>query len=292
MNHLINMRNTEVAEGEVINKNFVTILLFALVLTCYPYADAAHALTNTDLMGEYSLVSGYRNYSLYGIITEKDLSYFKGRASFSGQGVVFEMSFYYKGVYFSDYACGFYTLTGNQVTATLVGYPVETVNVNISGDILTASGSGYDENGYYTYSYKLQKNQTYYTKTQLDLAVSTATAQKDALISEKDQAIQNLNSTIQVMYSKDQLDQAVATAMAQKDAIIAQKDQDIQNLNSTIQAMYSKTQLDQAVATATAQKDILIAQKDKTILALSDLNGDNVLTLQDIVWGLRVLSAN
>lgn len=102
-----------------------------------------------------------------------------------------------------------------------------------------------------------------YTQGELDEVIDAATAN-----------LYNADGTrvdtgIKILYTSDELNQAVTNATA---------------------SMYTQHQLNEAVFNAEAAKDQVIAYKDEIISSLSDLTGDGKLDMQDIIWGLQVLS--
>ena len=288
-------------------KYIYTSIILAIVLS----SGSLHAFTNTDLMGNYTLKTFTIQYPGYAALTQNDFSSFSGRASVSNTGFLMEMSGYTSGTYVWHWACGFYTISGSRIVVTLVGESTCYVDIVYSTQSITTSG--YDPNDGFYYTYVWQKNETLYTKSQLDQAVASATASKDAVIAQRDETIATLNAQIASMCTQEELTQAVASAEAAKDVVISQKDQTIETLNAQIDSMYTQEELDQAVASAETAKDSIIAQRDQTIEALNvqissmyteealnqavtsgiadySLNNNGKLDLSDVIFGLQALT--
>jgi len=179
----------------------ITTILSLTILIC---SSNVYAFTNTDLLGEYSLVGFEIQYLGGDVFTQDDASPFSGRASITTKGFVMEMDGYISGYYVWNYNCAFYTISGNRIYASIAGVGSGYIDVQLSGDILTTSGYDYDGDGkYFDYTYTWTKNESYYTQGQVDQTVSDAVATKDQTISdlnqallEKDQTISDLNDTI------------------------------------------------------------------------------------------------
>jgi len=288
-------------------KYIYTSIIVAIILS----SGSLHAFTNTDLMGNYTLQSFTIQYPGYAALTQDNFSSFTGRASVSNKGFLMEMSGYTSGTYVWQWACGFYTISGNRIIVTLVGETTCYVDIVYSTQAMTTSG--YDPNEGFNYTYVWQKNETLYTKSQLDQAVASATTSKDAVIAQRDQTIAALNSQIASMYTQEELTQAVASAEAAKDVVISQRDQAIEALNVQVASMYTQEEWDQAVASVETAKDLIIAQRNQTIEALNaqiasmyteealnhavasaiadlSLHNDGRLDLSDVIFGLQALT--
>ena len=160
----------------------------------------AVALTKYDIMGDYTLLEFRNYYPTYGVLIEtNDLVGLSGRASLSGQVGTLEMSAYYQGSFYWRWATGFYTLSGNQGTFSIVGEGSETVTFEVpSDDIVIVSGASYDPYGdYYTYRYVFQRTGRYYDEAQLATEIDDAVA-----------------SAMSGLYTQEQVDAAVANALA------------------------------------------------------------------------------
>jgi hypothetical protein len=287
-------------------------IAFFLILTIGILSSGkSFALTNLELLGNYTLKSFSIQYTGYSAITQASFSSFSGRASVSSNAFLMEMSGTMNGQYIWRWSCGFYTISGNQAIASLVGEATTYVTVSLSGNTMTTSGSDYDNQvgQSYNYTYVWEKTENIYSQSQLDLSVSSAIAAKNATIAQRDQTIVSLNAQIASMYSQAQLSQAVADAQAEKDTIITQKDQTIAALNAQMASMFTQTQLDQALA----ERDLIIGQKEQMITSLNTkiasmysqtqlnqavssakadtrMNDDGVLNLADIIFGLQVMT--
>jgi hypothetical protein len=257
--------------------------------------QVVNGFTATDLMGEYNLVGFSITYPGYATITHDLASSYSGRASMTTKGLVMEMSGYIYGSYVYQWSCAFYSVSGSRIYAGIVGELSQYVNIQINGDTLTTSGSQYDENGnYYNFSYTWKKIESYYTQGLLNAAVSEVSTNKDQIIDQKDLIIAQLNSEIE---SKNQTISTLNQTLQQKNENIANlnsaiqiKNQEIENLNTTIGSMYTSSQVELAVGNAVAEKDQIIASKEQIIEELSDLNGDGRIDMQDIIWGLKILT--
>ncbi|WP_300458638.1 hypothetical protein [Desulfobacula sp.] len=178
---------------------------------------------------------------------------FSGRASMTEKGFVMDAyitNIDGNGVNLNS--CGFYTLgtDGLTINISLRGGDSGTVTVSYSNENLLVKEYEYVNNIQYLTEYTFKKDKSYYTSTG---------------------------------YTQAQLDLAVSNAVEAKNTVIAQKD-------AQIASMYTQTQLDQVVSNAMAAKDEIILQKNKTISQLTDMDGDNVTDMIDIMLGLQVLS--
>ena len=168
----------------------ITTILSLIILIC---SSNVYAFTNTDLMGEYSLVGFTIQYPEYPLITQADASSFSGRASITTKGFVVEMDGYISGTHVQHYNCAFYTISGNRISASIAGGGSGYIDVQLSGDSLITSGYDYDGYGdYFDYTYTWTKNESYYTQGQIDQAVSDL----NQTLSGKDQTISDLNDII------------------------------------------------------------------------------------------------
>lgn len=168
------------------------VVLFCIMATTHP----AFALTNLDIMGEWSVIGIRLQYPAYNnlVITQNDLTAWGGRASLSKTGLVAEVEGNYQGKYYWKWGAGFYTVSGSTLTATIVGEGSKSYTVGLSGNTMTFSGSDYDPYGdFYNFTYTLTRIERLYTQAQLDQAINSATVG---------------------LYTQDQLDQAVANAVA------------------------------------------------------------------------------
>lgn len=171
--------------------SFMGALFFVMATTHHAYA-----LTNLDIMGEWSVTGIWLQYPYYNnlVITQNDLTAWEGRASISKSGLVAEVEGYYQSSYYWKWGAGFYTVSGSKLTATIVGEGSKNYTVGLSGNTMTFSGSDYDPYGdFYNFTYTLTRTERLYTQNQLDQAINSATAG---------------------LYTQDQLDQAVADAVA------------------------------------------------------------------------------
>ena len=181
----------------------ITTILSLTILIC---SSNVYAFTNTDLMGEYSLVGFEVQYQYPGQspITQYNASSFSGRASITTKGFVMEMEGFFPE--YGDvkrYNCAFYTVVGDRIYASILGGGFGYIDVQLSGDTFITSGYDSDEDGYFEYTYIWIRNESYYTQGQVDQTVFDAVATKDQTISdlnqallEKDQTISDLNDTI------------------------------------------------------------------------------------------------
>jgi hypothetical protein len=271
------------------------VIPFIVALFCLATPHVVSGFTSVDLMGEYNLVGFSITYPGYMTITHNMASSYSGRASMTTKGLVLEMSGYINGDFLWQWNCAFYTVSGNRIYAGIVGEPSQYVDVQINGDILVTTGSQQDSDGYFfNFIYTWEKIENYYTQNQLNASITEVETSKDQIINQKDLIIAQLTSEIE---SKNQTITSLNVILEEKNQNINQlnltiqnKEQEITNLNAIIGSMYTAEQLDFAVDNAIAEKDQIIFQKERMIEELSDLNGDGKIEVQDIIWGLKVLS--
>ena len=168
----------------------ITTILSLIILIC---SSNVYAFTNTDLMGEYSLVGFTIQYPGQSLITQTDASSFSGRASITTKGFVVEMDGYISGSHVQHYNCAFYTISGDRIYASIAGGGSGYIDIQLSGDSFITSGYDYDGDGnYFEYTYTWTKNEVYYTQGQIDQTVSDL----NQTLSERDQTISDLNDII------------------------------------------------------------------------------------------------
>ena len=178
----------------------ITTILSLTMLIC---SSNVYAFTNTDLMGEYSLVGFTIQYQGGDVFTQDNASSFSGHASITTKGFVVEMDGYVSGSHIQHYNCAFYTISGDRIYASIAGGGSGYIDIQISGESFITSGYDSDSDGnYFGYTYIWIKNESYYTQGQIDQVISDAVT-KDQTISdlnqallEKDQTISDLNDTI------------------------------------------------------------------------------------------------
>jgi len=168
----------------------ITTILSLTMLIC---SSNVYAFTNTDLMGEYSLVGFTIQYQGGDVFTQDNASSFSGHASITTKGFVVEMDGYVSGSHIQHYNCAFYTISGDRIYASIAGGGSGYIDVQLSGDTFTTSGYDYDGDGnYFEYTYIWIRNESYYTQGQIDQTVFDL----NQTLSVKEQAISDLNDTI------------------------------------------------------------------------------------------------
>ena len=168
----------------------ITTILSLTMLIC---SSNVYAFTNTDLMGEYSLVGFTIQYQGGDVFTQDNASSFSGHASITTKGFVVEMDGYVSGSHIQHYNCAFYTISGDRIYASIAGGGSGYIDIQISGESFITSGYDSDSDGnYFGYTYIWIKNESYYTQGQIDQTVFDL----NQTLSVKEQAISDLNDTI------------------------------------------------------------------------------------------------
>jgi hypothetical protein len=151
------------------------LICFAFIVTSAP----SYALTAEDLIGDWLLTSFRLTYPGYGVtLTEADFSSYAGRASLTGAAGTVELGGTYQGVFYWQWGTGFYVVSGDCATFSVIGESSDTICFQLQGsDSIIATGDTFDPYGdYYQYRYVFVKTKSYYTQAQLNQAVADATA--------------------------------------------------------------------------------------------------------------------
>jgi hypothetical protein len=180
----------------------VLLILCIFVMNC----SVCFALNPEDLAGDYSLSSFELKYDGYPKVTSAQASSFSGRLSMTTKGFVADMSGSAMGQYVAQYFCGFYRTYdwSNTIYGSIEGGgPGGNLDASYSNGTLVTTGYNYDSDGdRYFLTCTWTKTQPYYTsggytQAQVDQAVASAVAEKEAIkdeiISQKDKTISALS---------------------------------------------------------------------------------------------------